>query len=236
MLSGSDQVIGMSSDIITRAMRYYALSRDIELIPHGIKRPLFVPKTRHDLGYDPNDILLVTVGRLIPRKAVHDLLSVLQAMKQAPVKLLIIGDGPERQKLQALAVALGVSERTCFVGNVDDESKFQLLNIADIYISSTHHEGFGLVFLEAMAVGLPIISYDNGGHTDFLTDGKTGFLIHLGDLSTLIERTRALSEHADLRQQMGEFNKRHVENYYIANCAAKYHALYEAVIIKHKGA
>jgi glycosyltransferase involved in cell wall biosynthesis len=116
---------------------------------------------------------------------------------------------------------------------VDDETKFQLLNAADIYLSSTHHEGFGLVFLEAMAVGLPIISYNNGGHVDFLSDGKTGFLINLGDLPALIQYTQLLSKDAKLRQQMGEFNRRQVEDFYIENCAAKYHGLYEAVVCEH---
>jgi glycosyltransferase involved in cell wall biosynthesis len=233
ILTRSVQVIGMSSDIITRAMTHYDLTRDITLIPHGIRRPAFMSKTKQALGYDPEDVLLVTVGRLIPRKAVHDLLYVLQALRDIRVKLLIIGDGPERRKLQELAAALEVSERTYFVGNVDDETKFQLLNAADIYLSSTHHEGFGLVFLEAMAVGLPIVSYNNGGHVDFLSDGKTGFLINLGDLSALIQHTRLLSTDATLRRQMGEFNRKHVEDFYIENCAAKYHLMYDAVVNAH---
>jgi glycosyltransferase involved in cell wall biosynthesis len=223
----------MSSDILKRAMTYYSLSREIDLIPHSIKRPIFVPKTRETLGYDPEDVLLVTVGRLIPRKAVHDLIYAVQS-QHTNVKLLIVGDGPERQKLQELAVSLHVSDRTFFLGNVSEETKFQILNIADIYVSATRHEGFGLVFLEAMAVGLPIISYDNGGHIDFLSDHQSGFLVRLGDLNGLIQRIKVLSETAALRKQMGQWNRQHVEDYYIVRCAAQYQALYEAVM--HKGA
>jgi glycosyltransferase involved in cell wall biosynthesis len=144
--------------------------------------------------------------------------------------LLIIGDGPDKPKLQDLARTLHVADRAVFLGNIPDETKFHLLNIADIYVSAASHEGFGLVFLEAMAVGLPIISYDSGGHTDFLSDGKTGFLASLGDRAALIRSTQILSKDAALRRQMGQFNQRHVEHYYIENCAAKYHALYETVI------
>jgi L-malate glycosyltransferase len=234
ILMNADKVVGMSLDIIERATTYYNISRKIELIPHSIKRPLFAPKTREALGYSPDDILLITVGRLIPRKGVHDLIYAIQSQHEN-VKLLIIGDGPERQKLQELAASLRVSDRICFLGYVSEETKFQILNIADIYVSATCHEGFGLVFLEAMAVGLPIISYDNGGHVDFLSDNQSGFLVRLGDLRALIQRIKVLSEAADLRRRMGQWNRQRVEDYYISRCAAKYQALYEAAVHESAG-
>jgi glycosyltransferase involved in cell wall biosynthesis len=229
ILTGSDKIIGMSSDIIGRLTTYYSTSAQIELIPHGIERPVFAPKAREELGYDSKDILLVTVGRLIPRKAIHDLISALQSLNKN-TKLLIIGDGPERQRLQEVAESLRVSDRTLFLGNVSEETKFQLLNIADMYVSATRHEGFGLVFLEAMAVGLPIVSYDNGGHMDFLSDNQSGFLVRLGNVCALIHRIKVLSEDTALRRRMGQWNRQRVEDYYIASCAAKYQALYEAVV------
>jgi glycosyltransferase involved in cell wall biosynthesis len=191
---------------------------------------LFAPKTRADLGYPSDAILLTTVGRLIPRKAVHELLAIVREVTSPKVQLLIIGDGPERPKLEVLAQTWQVADRVHFLGNLSDEAKFQMLNIADIYLSSTQHEGFGLVFLEAMAVGLPVISYDNGGHIDFLSHGKTGFLAKLGDRPTLAKYTQMLSEEPTLRRQIGRFNRRHVEAYYIESCAKKYQALYDGLM------
>jgi glycosyltransferase involved in cell wall biosynthesis len=230
ILTDADRVIGMSSDIITKAMTYYDVPRAIDRIPHSISCPIFSPKTRGDFGFDSNDVLLVTVGRLVPRKAVHELIYVLQHVQQANVKLLIVGDGPEKSKLEQLAAASYVSERVYFLGNVNDETKFQLLSIADIYVSTTQHEGFGLVFLEAMTVGLSVISYDNGGQVDFLSDNKTGFLVRLGDRETFIQRTKLLSENEALRCRMGQFNQQYVKEFYIENCAKQYQALYEAVV------
>jgi glycosyltransferase involved in cell wall biosynthesis len=230
ILTDADTVIGMSSDIITKAKTYYKVPRAIERIPHGINRPVFAPKTREDFGYDPTDILLITVGRLVPRKAIHELIYVLQQVQQANVKLLIVGDGPEKPQLEQMAAASHVSERVDFLGNVSEETKFQLLNMADIYVSTTQHEGFGLVFLEAMAVGLAIISYDHGGQTDFLSDNQTGFLVRLGDRDTFVQRTRLLCENTALRRQMGEFNRQHIEEFYIENCAKQYQAVYEGVV------
>ena len=230
LLADSDRVIGMSSDIVARAVTHYGVTRPIDMIPHGIKPPVFAPKTRADLGYPTDAILLATVGRLVPRKAVHELIAIVRDVPSPKLQLVIIGDGPERPKLEALAHTWQVADRVHFLGNLSDEAKFQVLNIADIYLSSTQHEGFGLMFLEAMAVGLPVISYDNGGHIDFLSHGKTGFLVKLGDRHTLAKYTQMLSEEPTLRRQLGHFNRRHVEEYYIESCAKKYQELYDGLM------
>jgi glycosyltransferase involved in cell wall biosynthesis len=104
-----------------------------------------------------------------------------------------------------------------------------------MYVSATCHEGFGLTFLEAMAVGLPIVSYDNGGHVDFLSDNQSGFLVRLGDRRALIQCIKVLSEAADLRWRMGQWNRQRVEDYYSSHCAAKYQALYEDVVHESMG-
>jgi glycosyltransferase involved in cell wall biosynthesis len=230
MVNGSDAVTGMSADIIERAQAYYNITRDITLIPHSITRPAFTPKTRVELGYAPEEILLVTVGRLVPRKAVQDLLAVLCNVHNTQVKLLVIGDGPERPTLEAIAQAMHVAEQVDFLGNVSDETKYQVLNIADIYVSTTQHEGFGLVFLEAMATGLPIISYNNGGHIDFLNDYKTGFMVNLNDKEEFNKRAKELCEDTNLRHRMGNFNKERVKDFYIEKCAEKYEDLYEKAL------
>jgi glycosyltransferase involved in cell wall biosynthesis len=190
---------------------------------------LFASKTRADLGYPTDDIVLATVGRLVPRKAVHELLAIVRDVPNPKIRLVIIGDGPERPKLEALAKTWQIADRVHFLGNLSDEAKFQVLNIADIYLSSTQHEGFGLVFLEAMAVGLPVVSYDNGGQVDFLANDKTGFLVRLGDRPALVQRTQALIDNSALRRRMGQFNRQHVQGYYIANCGRKYQVLYDAL-------
>ena len=226
VLERSDRIVGMSSDIIERVREHYGVSKDIKLIPHAIKRPVFRKKTRQDLGYDSETNLLVTVGRLVPRKDVRDLIKLTRLLGPR-VKLIVIGEGPEQQTLQNIARNLAVSEAIDFVGNVDDETKFQLMTIADVYVSTTLHEGFGLVFLEAMAAGLPIVSYDNGGHVDFLSDGKTGFLVRLGNLAIFRKRVQSLCENPDMRQCMSIFNKRYVENFFIERCAKRYESLYK---------
>ncbi|GIX49602.1 MAG: 1,2-diacylglycerol 3-glucosyltransferase [Candidatus Tectimicrobiota bacterium] len=229
LLRASDAVVGMSTDIIAHAQSRYGITRDIVKIPHGIRRPVYSRTCREALGYRAQELLLVTVGRLVPRKATHELLDVVARLHGVAFKLLIIGDGPEKSRLQQQAAQQGLGDRVAFLGSVSDEVKFQVLSVADIYVSTTQHEGFGLMFLEAMACGLPIVSYDHGGHVDFLIDGKTGFLVRLGDRALFAHRLQELCDHAPLRREMGQFNRAYVEEFYIERCAQKYSALYRAL-------
>jgi glycosyltransferase involved in cell wall biosynthesis len=232
MLNDSDRVVALSSDIKVRATQHYNVSKEIDVIHLGIPKPIFTKKTRNDLNFKPDDILLVTVGRLIPRKALQDLINVVKILDNPAMKLIVIGDGPEKTRLEKFAKSLGIREKILFQGHVSDNEKFQLINISDIYVSSSQHEGFGIVFLEAMMSGLPVVCYDNGGQSDFLIDQKTGFLVNQGDTKLLVKRLNELSENPNLRKQMHQFNSHYIENHHIATCANRYQSLYHAVVNK----
>jgi glycosyltransferase involved in cell wall biosynthesis len=219
----------MSRDIIDRADKYFGpFGSQMELIPHAIKRPVFELRTREAFGLKDQDVLLATVGRLVPRKAVDDLIRVVQRLEQ--VKLLVIGGGPEKERLQQLAGELQVSSRVLFKGHVSEEEKYQLLSLSDIYVSCARHEGFGLVFLEGLACGLPVVCYDNGGQTDFLREGQTGHLVPLEDLDLFVERVKSLCRSPEVRRRMGQYNVEHVRNYYIDACANRYRNLYHSLL------
>lgn len=230
MMEDSDKVVALSSDIMEKSIHYYKISKKIDIIHLGIEKPVYNTKKRQDYGFKLNDILLVTVGRLIPRKSVQDLINVVKAINCPNLKLVIIGDGPEKPRLESLSKKLNVSDKIFFFGNVTDDEKFQLLNVSDIYVSSSQHEGFGIVFLEAMASGLPVVCYNNGGQKDFLVNNKTGFLIRTGSIKELTLRIRNLSEDLELRKVMGKFNKTYIGNYFIEACALKYYHVYESAL------
>jgi glycosyltransferase involved in cell wall biosynthesis len=119
-----------------------------------------------------------------------------------------------------------------FAGQVSEERKWQLLQVADVYLSATMHEGFGLVYLEAMAAGLPVITYDEGGQVDFLSDGETGYLIPAGNEAALAAAlTRALRCREKLRE-MGAANRRRAPAHRIEHCAAAYESLFQRVIAR----
>ncbi len=228
LLRSADHRIGQSSDTIANAHRFYDAELPISRIPLGIRRPPECRAERSALGFLPEDVLLITVGRLIARKAIDQLVAMMPELP-AGSHLLVVGSGPAEAELRNRAAALGVAERVHFPGYVEESEKYALLRMADLYVSTSQHEGFGLVFLEAMACGLPVVCYDHGGQTDFLEHGVTGFLLPLNARDSFHRAVATLIAAPDQRRRMGAAGRRRVEDYYIDNCARRYEAVFERV-------
>jgi glycosyltransferase involved in cell wall biosynthesis len=230
VLNSADQVIAISEDIKRRAREDLGCQTPIEVVHYGLAPPSFDRKSRKELGIPESGVVLVSIGRLIKRKALDDLLRALARLGEPAIRLLIIGEGPERVSLEELSRSLGVSEQVSFLGAIWGERKFQYLAAADVFVLPSLHEGFGLVFLEAMYCGLPVVASDTGGQTDFLRDGKTGFLTPVGDLGTLAERIGRLAGDEALRRRMGEFNREYVRRFHSSGVAERYEAVFSGVI------
>jgi glycosyltransferase involved in cell wall biosynthesis len=232
----ADAVVGQSRNTLDNLARIYSGEARGIRIPLGIRRPpADGPASRAELGLGPDDLLLVTVGRVVARKAIDQLLETLRRLEGLPVHLLVVGTGPLVEPLERRAAELGLAGRARFLGHVEEREKFRILRMCDLFVSTSQHEGFGLVFLEAMVAGLPVICYDHGGQTDFLEDGLTGHLLRLNDLDAFAARCRELLSRADRRRQMARVNEGRVEEYLIDRCAEQYERVFEAVVSAGRG-
>lgn len=232
VLNSSARIIAISQDIKNRAQRDLYCQTEIEVIHYGLTPPEFETKSRQELGVPPDEVVLISVGRLIRRKALSDLLQALGRIDDRRFRLLIIGEGPEEGNLRNLAKRLGISSQVEFLGAIWGERKFQYLSAADVFVLPSIHEGFGLVFLEAMHCGLPVVASSSGGQTDFLEDGKTGFLIPVGDVSALAEAILRLGNDSGLRREMSGFNREYVKRFHISHVAERYEALFSEVLLR----
>lgn len=222
MLNSADKIISDSTDIERYARRYYGIERDIKVIPPGVRPYKGNIKTRTELGLPKEKIILSTLGRLVERKNNSELLEIMSKInKNNRYHLLIMGEGPDRVNLERKIQDMNLREAVTLAGRVGDE-KFQYLTASDIYVSTAIHEGFGLVFLEAMESGLPVISYDNGGQIDFLKNSKTGFLVDFGNNEIFCSRLIELIESEQMRKRMSHYNKNYIKEFYIQNCAKKH--------------
>jgi glycosyltransferase involved in cell wall biosynthesis len=229
MLRAASAVVGQSRNTLEHVKRIYGVTRSTELIPLGITRPPSIERgARGDFGLSVDAFVLVTVGRLVARKSTSQLVRALKASNRSNTHLLVVGDGPDAAAVQNAAAEAGVSDRVHLLGHVSDEQKYRALSVADAFVSTSQHEGFGLVFLEAMAFGLPIICYDHGGQTDFLATGRTGHLIRLNDLDAFTQAICDLHDHRQATVEIGRHNRQLVEDYFIDHCARRYEALFEA--------
>ena len=233
LLRRADVIVGQSRNTLENMRRFYTPEIQGVQIPLGIRRPQAGAALRSHYGCHESDVLLVTVGRLVARKGLPQLITVMTALRGAKVRLLIVGIGPQEQLLKEEVNRRHLAQQILFLGYVEEAEKFRILQMCDLYVSTSQHEGFGLVFLEAMACGLPIVCYNRGGQTDFLCDGETGCLIPLNDMNLFKERCAALNGDPELRRAMGNHNKHLVEEYCIDNCATKYGKLFhEAIKLK----
>lgn len=237
LLGAADEVIAQSRDTVRHVKELYGVHRHVGLIPLGIERPpARVTASRSAFGLPSDAFVMVTIGRLVARKATTQLVDALAAGRIRNAHLLIIGDGPDADAIRKRATELGVLDRVHLPGQVSDDEKHAALAIADVFVSTSQHEGFGLVFLEAMAFGLPIVCYDRGGQTDFLVSGETGFVVKLNDTAAFTNAVHALYADIYLRRRFGQRNRQLVENYFIDSCAARYEQVFEAAIEKRVSA
>ena len=231
LLRRADSVVAQSRDTAANVQRIYGVARPVELIPLGIERPPpLAPGARAHFGIPPDAYVLVTVGRVVARKANLQLPRVLAAAAAARPWLIVVGDGPELPAMRALAAELGIGERVRFLGQASEADKQCALAAADVFVSTSQHEGFGLVFLEAMAHGLPIVCYDRGGQTDFLCTPDTGHVVKLNDLDAFTRAVLALHADPARRQRVRATNLECVEQYFVDRCAERYEAVFESVL------
>jgi len=237
LLNAADAVVGQSQDTVRHVETLYGVRRHVELIPLGIERPTAaaaetIPALRASFGLPENAFVLVTIGRLVARKATSRLVDILAATRLPDTHLLIVGSGPDSAAIADRARTLGLSDRVHLLGQLSEERKYAALRAADVFVSTSQHEGFGLVFLEAMAFGLPVVCYDRGGQTDFLSSGETGFTLPLNDEIAFKDALLALHSDPAARRRQGTGNLERVEQFFIDTCAARYEQIFEGVVAK----
>jgi glycosyltransferase involved in cell wall biosynthesis len=160
--------------------------------PDGIDKSLFGPDRRDPealrrLGVPAGNKVILTVSRLHPEKHIERLLEAApQVLAALPdVTILVVGDGEERQRLEALAATLGVGDRTIFAGSLPREELPPLYASADVFVTLSDRTNAFNPLYEAMISGLPVIALNTGRTADFVVDGVTGVLVEPEDLGRL---------------------------------------------------
>ena len=183
------------------------------MISHPGVSSAFIPDIAHHINKKPQDNkspVLLTVANLVPRKGHHRVIQMLPALtKHFPnIRYFIIGQGPEKQRLQLLAEHLQVSNHCIFTGRVSEAQLHKYYQLADCFIMpglqiGSEVEGFGIAFIEASAHGLPVIGSDIGGCGDAIKDSITGYLIAPDNDEALYKKTLKLLTDTNLRHKMG---------------------------------
>ncbi len=169
-------------------------------------------------------LTLLTVARLMreehrEQKGIDCVIRALaEVRKSVPdAHYVVVGDGDDRPRLEQLAREFGVGGRVTFTGALGDAELRDCYRACDVFVMPSRSEGFGIVFLEAMALGKPVIGGNHGGTPEIWRDGTAGYLVEHGDVAALADRiVRLLSDHT-LRAQMGAAGREIVANRYSFN-------------------
>ncbi|MBW1711981.1 MAG: glycosyltransferase family 4 protein [Deltaproteobacteria bacterium] len=222
-----------------KAAASFGLARDkMTVINPGLtslQEPGGQGPTRASLGFGPEDIVVMTLTRLVKRKGVDYLIRALALLPER-IRLVVVGEGRDRARLTELAQSLGLSDRVLFTGRVERTEPYYRL--ADIFVlapvedpASGDVEGFGIVLVEAQSLGLPVIGTDSGGVPEAFEPGRTGLLVRPGDAQALAQAVARLAHDPDLRQRLGREGPRLVaERYDWAVQAAGFVKAFEAVL------
>jgi glycosyltransferase involved in cell wall biosynthesis len=222
IINSADRTVAQSLNTKENTIKYYGIEREILVIPLPFPLPLIPKAGRKSLNLSAKDFYFITIGRLVKRKDIDTMLKAFAKVNSKNVKLLIIGDGPELDHLKDTVSALGLTARVAFLGYLTDTDKYRYLAAADCYIMTSLHEGFGIVFMEAMYCGLPIISTNYGGQTDFLTNEKNALLVDVGDAEGCAAAISRMVTDKKLYAKCSLNNKKSVGQFAAGKIAGRY--------------
>lgn len=198
----ADAIVAISTHSAERLNNWYRFDEGvIECVSHGVDTERFHPETEAHPSVSEDRFTALYVGRLGPRKGLDLAIAAVSEAGQ-DIEFKIAGTGRHADRLRGLALDGGVGDRVDLLGNVPDEELPSLYATADVLILPSTYEGFGLVVLEAMASGTPVIGTAVGGVTDIIDDGTNGYLIPRKS-SVLANRLDTLASDSSLLDEMG---------------------------------
>lgn len=210
--------IQVISSFLEKRARKYGYKKEIEIVPNGVDLQKFKPKNSNQnlklkLGIKQDEKVIIHSGRIAKKNGLDDLIKA-SLYLDSSIKILIMGDGPDRKKLEDLAEKLKTKERVIFLGKYNNDDLPKYLVIADIFVRPSLSEGQGISFLEAMAASTPVIGTQVGGILDFLKDGKTGLFCEVRNPKSIAEKIGEILENSPLRKTLAKNGLKLVQDKY----------------------
>ncbi|MDA9679767.1 N-acetyl-alpha-D-glucosaminyl L-malate synthase BshA [Flavobacteriaceae bacterium] len=228
-INHSEYVTAVSQSLKEDTERLFEITADIKVIPNFIDNENLKFKTVpcEKVQIAPDDQLVVThISNFRPLKRIIDILKTFKIISQKlNIKLLMVGDGPEKERAMRYCSAQSMEDDVLFLGKSNQVE--EILCFSDLFLLPSEQESFGLAALEAMAHGVPVVCSDVGGLPEVIEDGISGFLCPLGDVNAMAEKAIYILEdderHKKFKQQAFESSKK----FNIEKVISLYESLYQ---------
>ena len=235
-INQSDGVTAVSESLRQQTLDSFDITRDIRVISNFIDFSRFHNKNqghfKRAIAPD-NERIIVHTSNFRKVKNTPDVIRIFQKVNEViPSKLLMVGDGPERQNTEELARQLGVSQNVRFLGKQDAIE--EILSVSDLFLMPSSSESFGLAALEAMACHVPVISSNTGGLPELNSQGVSGFLSDIGDTDDMAKHAIYILEDSSRLQSFKEAAFKRAQEFDISRILPHYESYYEEILSKTK--
>ena len=231
-INNSDVVTTVSQSLKNDTLRLFNITKDIKVVYNFIDFEKYPDISSEDCNREsivlPDERIISHISNLRPVKRAQDVIEVFYKVQQKiPSKLILIGEGPEREHIELQAKELGIADRILFFGNSHEVNK--LLCYSDLFLLPSQTESFGLAALEAMAAKTPIISTNSGGLPEVNIQGVTGFLSNVGDTDDMAKNAIYILENEERLQQFKRNAFIQAKKFSLENIIPTYKEIYREV-------
>ena len=236
-INKSDYVTSVSQSLKDDTLKLFKIKNKIKVIPNFIeldkvKKDPTAPCHRNVMAKE-NERIITHISNFRKVKRIPDIIKIFyNIQKVMPAKLMMVGDGPEKEKAEVLCMELGIYDKVIFFGNSNEIDK--ILCLTDLFLLPSETESFGLAALEAMACGVPVISSNSGGLPEVNFDGISGYLSNVGDVEEMAANAIKILESDEVLNQFKANALEVAKKFDIKNILPIYEALYQKAIDDYK--
>lgn len=236
-INKSDYVTSVSQSLKDDTLKLFKIKNKIKVIPNFIelvKEPKDIQATcqRYVMAKE-NERIITHISNFRKVKRIPDIIKIFyHIQKEIPAKLMMVGDGPEKEKAEALCMELGIYDKVIFFGNSNEIDK--ILSFTDLFLLPSETESFGLAALEAMSCGVPVISSNSGGLPEVNFEGFSGYLSDVGNVDEMAANAIKILKDDVVLNQFKDNALEVAKRFDIKNILPKYEALYQRAIDDYK--
>ena len=230
-INESDIVTSVSESLKQDTLRLFRIDKDIKVIPNftNIKKSKETSPCKRTVMANPEELIVTHISNFRKVKRIDDVVRIFYGIQQKlPAKLIMVGDGPEREIADQLCKDLGIKSNVLFLGNTSDIDR--ILCFTDLFLLPSASESFGLSALEAMAASVPVVSSNTGGLPEVNEEGVSGYLCPIGDVKAMAEKAIYILEDKTRLAQFKQNARKVAERFDEDRIVPMYEALYYSAI------
>ena len=233
-INKSDAVTAVSQSLKVDTLRLFDIKNEIHVVPNFIDLDKYkhnFTDCQREMMADDNERIITHISNLRPVKRAQDVISVFyNIQKEMPAKLMLVGEGPEREKIEWRCQELGILDKVIFFGKSNEIDK--ILCFSDLFLLPSQTESFGLAALEAMASCVPVISSNTGGIPEVNVHGVSGFLSDAGDVDDMTKNALYILSDEKRLQTFKDNARKEALKFDLHAIVPQYEAIYKDTLTK----